>query len=66
MATCLQPEGTSARTLEHDPTSGRLRMEISHGPHPEDTRRFTLASVEDNERGTASSLENLARLIEER
>jgi uncharacterized protein YndB with AHSA1/START domain len=117
LARCLQPEGTSARIIGYDRVSGRLRMEIAHGPRPEDTRRFHLAlvetrpdeavvygaafesddpllagemrlhftladapggthvtvrhaglpagiRVEDNERGTASSLANLARLLE--
>jgi uncharacterized protein YndB with AHSA1/START domain len=119
LARCLQPEGTSSRIIGYDDVRGILRMEISHGPRPEDTRRFHLAiletrkdelvvygaafesddpllagemklhfalrdvaggtqvtvrhegipagiSVEDNERGTESSLENLARRIEGR
>jgi uncharacterized protein YndB with AHSA1/START domain len=119
LATCLQPEGTSSRVIGYDHVSGRLRMEISHGPGPADTRRFHLSILEtrkdelvvygaafesddpllagemtlhfaledapggtritvrhegipprirvkDNERGTESSLKNLARLIEGR
>jgi uncharacterized protein YndB with AHSA1/START domain len=117
LAQCLQPEGASSRIIGYDDDSGTLRMEISHGPGPEGTRRFQLTtlelrkdelvvygaafesddpllagemklhfafkdapggtqvtvrhegipariSVQDNERGTASSLKNLARLIE--
>ena len=119
LATCLQPEGTSSKIIGYDHVSGSLRMEISHGPRPEDTRRFHLAivemrqdevvvygaafesddpvlagemklhfafkdvpggtqitvrhegipariSVQENERGTESSLKNLARLLEGR
>jgi uncharacterized protein YndB with AHSA1/START domain len=117
LAECLGPEGTTARILDYDRARGILQMEISHGPRPEDTRRFHLTllekrhdevvvygaafesddpllagemklhfalkdapggteitvlhedilsaiSVKDNERGTESSLKNLARRVE--
>ncbi len=114
----LHPAGTSSKLHECVPkVGGHLRMEITHGPKPEDTRLFDLIfaelrpeeavvfrgsfvsddpamasemqliftlkeeaggtritlrhegiperiSVEDNERGSESSLDNLARLVE--
>lgn len=114
----LHPAGTTSRLHECDPkVGGHLRMEITHGPKPEDTRLFDLVfaelrpeevvvfrgsfvsddaalasemqltftlkeetggtritlhhegipegiSVKDNERGSESSLDNLARLVE--
>jgi|HubBroStandDraft_6_1064221.scaffolds.fasta_scaffold495031_2 uncharacterized protein YndB with AHSA1/START domain len=119
LAKCLQPEGTSSRMIDYDRVSGSPRMEITHGPGPQGTRRFRLVilemrkdeevvyaaafesddpslagemklrfalkdapggtqitvrhegippgiSVRDNERGSESSLKNLARLVEGR
>jgi uncharacterized protein YndB with AHSA1/START domain len=119
LATCLQPHNTTSRILDFDADSQTLRMEITHAPGADGTRRFhltkteahpnkavvyssefeteddTLAgemklhflledapggtevtvrheglperiSVEDNEAGTQSSLENVARLLENR
>jgi uncharacterized protein YndB with AHSA1/START domain len=114
----LHPAGTSSKLHECVPkVGGHLRMEITHGPKPEDTRLFDLVfvemrpeeavafrgsfvsddpamaeemliaitlkeetggtritlrhegipekiSVKDNERGSESSLDNLARLVE--
>lgn len=119
LATCLQPDNTTSRIIDFDPDSQTLRMEITHAPGPDGTRRFhlvkseahpnkavvyssqfetediTLAgemklhfllkdapggtevtvrheglperiSMEDNEAGTLSSLQNVARLLENR
>lgn len=114
----LHPAGTSSKLHECVPkVGGHLRMEITHGPKPEDTRLFDVIfaemrpeevvvfrgsfvsddpamsskmqititlkeevdgtritlrhegipgkiSVRDNERGSESSLDNLARLVE--
>jgi uncharacterized protein YndB with AHSA1/START domain len=46
LARCLAPEGTSSRILGYDPISRRLRMEITHAPGPEGTRRFHLERLE--------------------
>jgi uncharacterized protein YndB with AHSA1/START domain len=46
LASCLQPEGTSSRIIAYDHANGRLRMDISHGPGPGDTRRFHLVFLE--------------------
>ena len=119
LAKCLQPTRTTSRVLGYDAERGSLRMEITHAPGPEGTRRFHLEilearpeelvvygsafetedpmlagemklyfaledapggtrvtvrheglpagiSVQENELGTASSLANLARLVEGR
>ena len=49
LAACLQPEGASSRILGHDHASGTLRMEITHGPAPADTRRFHLSLLDTRE-----------------
>lgn len=118
LAFCLHPEGTTSRIVDYDADSQTLRMEITHAPGSDGTRRFYLAvdeaqpgkavvyrsefeedpalagemklyflledapggtevtvrheglpepiSVEDNEAGTQSSLQKLARLLENR
>jgi Activator of Hsp90 ATPase homolog 1-like protein len=49
LAACPQPKGASSRILAHDQDSGSLRMEITHGPGPEGTRRFHLMRLETRE-----------------
>ncbi len=46
LAGCLQPEGASSRILSYDEAGWRLRMEITHAPGPEGTRRFRLSILE--------------------